>query len=234
MGAAQCVSSDSAGQGVGMERGGFVLQKRKGTLKTKGQWLRAEPHPLIGSSTHSPKHTSWGKGEMPVTSANRTHGWKSIFQNPSWVQAKTATGEGRGLFGAPRGRSGAKGSPSSIQHPPRDCDQQGAAESPKAVGGSLGRMLLASLGGSCPSFLLSVVHFPLFFLFFLIPCLLVFLGGSAVRVKARPLKTTCLVVTSWKTVSLEKPPLYKCGLTSGDLGSSETLSESLGRGHNPP
>lgn len=81
-GMAQGPSSDSAGgRGIRIEPGGSALQKRKGTLKIKGRWRRAEPHQLIGNSTHSPRHTSWGKGETPVTRANGSHGCKSNFRS---------------------------------------------------------------------------------------------------------------------------------------------------------
>ena len=37
----------------------------------------------------------------------------------------------------------------------------------------------------------------------------------------------CLVIASWKTVSLEKPLLYKCGLTSSGMGSLRAFLRAL-------
>lgn len=102
-----------------------MLQKRKGTLKIKGQQLRAEHqyHQLVSTSTHSPKHTPWGKGETASYQCKLDTGLEmklldcflrrntqrarsqrkgrlmsgsQVWCAEAGVQAVTAAGEGRG------------------------------------------------------------------------------------------------------------------------------------------
>lgn len=83
-------------------------------------------------------------------------------------------------------------------------------------------MLLAPLGSPCLSFLQWSILFPP------LPHSLFFWSSLKVALsKPAPPKTMRLLITSWKTVSVEKPLLYKCGLTSRGLGSLRGFLRAL-------